>query len=225
MSNSYTANIRHKNQAEVSVRMVGEEPFEAIVFLAVGDRLIDLLNDERCFIPVRREDGETIIVAKTQIVSIIETGGVIDLEEEAISEDEVPGEASAGDKDLNCEENTDAEPDEDVEKSEAKTAQANRPRFDAHAVLRVAPHATVSEIRSAYKTRVKAVHPDSIASLGLDEDLIEAALKTTQKVNYAYRKIMREREELSRLADAEDADAAGEADLEPDAGEPEAKSA
>ena len=40
---------------------------------------------------------------------------------------------------------------------------------------------------------MKAVHPDTIASLDLDDDLARAALLAAQKVNYAYKKIMRER--------------------------------
>lgn len=181
MYNSNSANIRHKNQAEVTIRLAGEEPFEAIVFLSIGDRLIDLLNDDRNFIPVRRTDGQTIIVAKTQIVSIIESGtSDSDTHDLAPEEDEAV-------------ENVTREVEGELKSAKEKSAR----RFDPYELLRIPKNATVQEIRSAYKSRIKAVHPDSIASLGLDDDLTEAALKTTQKLNYAYRKIMREREDMT----------------------------
>ena len=74
----------------------------------------------------------------------------------------------------------------------------HRKKFDPYAVLKLDHSATVNEIRAAYKSRIKAVHPDTIAALGLDEDLADAALKKTQKLNYAYRKIMRERGRTAR---------------------------
>lgn len=159
-----SSSVRHKNQAAVKIKLAGEETFDAVVFLSIGDRLIDLLNDNRAFIPVKKSDGEIIIIAKTQISSIIEK-----------------------------------EADEDtMEPEDLKEDASQKPRkFDAYEILRIAPDATIPEIRSAYKSRLKAVHPDSIASLGLDEDLTKAALHTTQKVNYAYRKIMKEREDFS----------------------------
>ena len=187
MYSSNSANIRHKNQAEVTIRLVGEEPFDAFVFLSIGDRLIDLLNDDRHFIPARRPDGKTIIVAKSQIVSIIETAApemadtqtVADDVEESHDAKESPADAVA------------REVDDEFTRSGRKPTR----RFDPYEMLRVSKDASVQEIRSAYKSRIKAVHPDSVASLGLDDELAQAALKTTQKLNYAYRKIMRDRED------------------------------
>lgn len=182
MFNQSSANRRHKNLAEATIRLVGEEPFEGAVYLSVGDRLIDLLNDERAFIPVRREDGRTVIVAKAHIVSIVETSGP-EAQHEPESED------------IPYQDDSDAD---DAAEATADHSGSGRARsshgFDAYAFLKISPDATVEEIRSAYKKRIKAVHPDSIASLGLDDELAAAALKTTQKLNYAYRKIMRDRE-------------------------------
>ncbi|MBT8473764.1 MAG: J domain-containing protein [Marinicaulis sp.] len=172
--------IRHKNQAAVKITIVGQEPFHGVVFLSVGDRLIDLLNDDRAFIPIKKEGGPAIIVSKLQIASIVELE--IAKPAEDIEEEQV--------EDLSAEFETDSE------KGESKTPRAIR-KFDPYATLRITPEASVDEIRAAYKTRIKAVHPDSIAALGLDDDLADAALKSTQKINYAYRKIMRDREEAA----------------------------
>jgi hypothetical protein len=164
-----TAQMRHKGQANVVMRLTGGDPFEATVFVALGERLTDLLNDGRRFIPARVvEDGKTIIVAKSQIISIIESNV----------------------------ENAN-EQDEPTDQRQAEHEGAPGKKIDPYAVLRVTPNAGMDEIRAAYKMRIKAVHPDSIAALGLDEDLARAAVKTTQKLNYAYRKILREREETA----------------------------
>lgn len=63
---------RSKNPVEVTISLTDGELFDASVFLRVDERLIDLLNDPRAFIPVKREDGPAVILAKTSIVSIVE---------------------------------------------------------------------------------------------------------------------------------------------------------
>ncbi|MEZ5916982.1 MAG: hypothetical protein R3C40_05370 [Parvularculaceae bacterium] len=67
-----SASARPKNEISVTMSLSGDEFFDGKVFLKQDERLIDLLNDPRAFIPVRREDGATVIVAKANIVSIIE---------------------------------------------------------------------------------------------------------------------------------------------------------
>ena len=63
---------QHKAPTPVRVEITGARPVEGYVFLATGDSLLDLLNDAHPFIPVRRADGATVIVAKQHIVSIVE---------------------------------------------------------------------------------------------------------------------------------------------------------
>lgn len=150
---------RHVNCADVRVTLTGREPFNAVVYLTIGQRLSDLLNDGRHFIPVRLENGETMIAAKSQIASITEIDSV------------------AGAPDV----------------APAKDRAAARRGFDPYAVLRISPDADLDAVRAAYKARMKAVHPDTVAGLGLDDDLARAALLAAQKVNFAYKKIMRER--------------------------------
>lgn len=175
-SNAY----RHVNSADVRMTIAGREPLNAVVYVNLGQRLSDLLNDQRAFIPVRLENGDTMVVAKSQIVSIAEIDSIADSNADGVIKID----------------------------SAAKTRPSNRKGFDAYAVLRVAPDAELDDIRKAYKERMKAVHPDTVASLGLDDDLARAALLAAQKVNYAYKKIMRERSE-ENAENAEEMHAAG----------------
>lgn len=148
---------RHKNETPVRLQLIGGEPENAHVFNVNGERITDLLNDPRSFIPIRTQSAGLKIVAKTQIVSILEYG------------------------------------DDVNPKSEARPAIGKS--RGPYAVLRIEEDASIEDIRAAYKARIKSVHPDLIASLNLDEDLSRAALLATQKLNYAYRKIMRDRGE------------------------------
>ena len=158
-----TSSFRHRNAADVTIKIAGEPARDGVVFLTIGQRVSDLLNDERDFLPVRMENGEINIVAKSQIASICERIAMRD--------------------------------DPALE-----NGSEDKPRhrgFDPYATLRVARDASIEEIRTAYKKRMKAVHPDAVAALDLDEDLEKAALLVAQRVNYAYQKIMREREDAS----------------------------
>lgn len=183
---------RFKSEARVIVTLTGQEPFDAIVFLKVGERLIDLLNDDRRFLPVRREDDTTLIVAKASIVSIYEHPDPIE-EEAAKAED------------------TDASDTKDEEEQRERKSFRPRRSFNPYHVLRIEPDASMEEIRHAYTSRMKAVHPDAIAALDLDEDLARAALLTAQKVNFAYDLIMRERERLRKAMEEDEEQAAAEA--------------
>ena len=160
---------RHVNCADVRMALTGAAPFNAVVYLTLGQRLSDLLNDQRHFIPVRLENGETMIAAKSQIVSITEIDSLADADTDSGAD---AGAATP---------------------AKAKDRPAPRRGFNPYAVLRISPDADLDVVRAAYKARMKAVHPDTVASLGLDDDLARAALLAAQKVNFAYKKIMRER--------------------------------
>ncbi len=168
MFDKTSGGFRHKNERPVRLLLVGGEPINATIFHVNGERLTDLLNDPRSFIPVRTDDAGIMIVAKTQIVSILE------LESETINDDAGPSKRTG-------------------------------PSFDAYAMLRIDKNASHDEIRAAYKARIKSIHPDSIASLGLDEELGKAALLATQKLNYAYRKILRERGSANSMGEIKEA--------------------
>jgi len=179
------AATRRRNEVQVLITLTGQTPFDATVFLKADERLIDLLNDPRAFIPVRRTDGTTLITAKNNIVSILEVP--------LPAEDRPGDEANADDK--TREDAGDFETAGGEAEDGQPRATVERPRrpSDPYEVLRVPRDATLDDIRKAYKARIKAVHPDTIAALDLDEDIERAAHVSAQKVNHAYRRILRER--------------------------------
>ncbi len=186
---------RHKNALRVRFVLTGAEPFEASVFLKLDERLIDLLNDPRAFIPVRRDDGSTMIVAKANIVSVAEIPGKFDAN----------GEAIAGD-DEEAAERRQRQSFDEANANHARPDRRPRPRrIDPYEVLRVDRNASTEDIKRAYKARIKAVHPDAIAALDLDEDLARAANNSTQRVNQAYDMIMRDRQQADGKTAAESA--------------------
>ena len=156
----------HKSALDVSITLINERMIEGSVFVTLKQRVSDLLNDDRKFVPVDTKSGETVIIAKTQIASIVEAP--VDLSDEEVVEEE------------------------ETKQKPNKEKPRRSSTMDPFEILRVSPNATLNEIRAAYKKRIKSVHPDRVASMGLDEDLAQAALKSTQKLNYAYRKIVQE---------------------------------
>ena len=59
---------RHRNEVDVVLTLsTSDTPVAATMFLSLGERASDLLNDDRAFIPVRLGDGDTMIIAKSQI--------------------------------------------------------------------------------------------------------------------------------------------------------------
>jgi hypothetical protein len=180
---------RHKNEARVIVTLAGQAPFEGFVFLKVDERLIDLLNDQRQFIPIKRADGKTIIAAKRNIVAIIEDFDGPRPEADAARETG-PEAAANGAADATA----DGAPRDESWKS-GNAGGEPRPGAkrwgDPYEILRVPRTATIEEIKRAYHVRMKAVHPDALAALELDADIERAANATAQRVNRAYRTLLR----------------------------------
>jgi hypothetical protein len=174
MTEKGAGGARRKMEVAVTMSLAHDEIFSGAVFLDADERLIDLLNDDRAFIPVRRDDGATVIVAKSNIVSIVERNIAAD----AGGRDEAPGAEHA-----------------QHDSAEREKSEPERPRrtFDPYKVLRIAPDATIEEVRRAYKTRIKAVHPDTLSGLELDDDIQKAAMTAAQRVNFAYNKILTDR--------------------------------
>jgi len=208
---------KFKVEEYVEITLEGKEPIKAVVFLSVGDRLIDLLNDSRNFIPAKRMDGSVMILAKSSIVSIIEKNPFEGEQPEDVSPsfslaeaDEDGGDDIGNDDaDSAASEQSRENDDPDVKMgADGRRKRRNRRRrggFDAYAVLKISPDATLEEVRTAYKSRIKAVHPDTLASLNLDEDMMDAAIQTAKKVNYAYHVILKERRERNPDAAPEEA--------------------
>ncbi|MEM8935104.1 MAG: J domain-containing protein [Pseudomonadota bacterium] len=147
---------RERRAVAVRLLLAGQPAIDAEVYCLGDERLSDLLNDQRAFIPVSTPEGD-MMVSKSHVVSLVELDAAPEPERE--------------------------------EKAEPEQST----KFDPYAILRIDPSASAEEIRAAYRARIKAVHPDAIASIGLDEDFAKAAHRATQRLNYAYQKIVRER--------------------------------
>lgn len=172
-----TSASRRRTAIRVRIRLSGQAPFEARVFLKPGERLSDLLNDARGFIPARCAEDETLIVSKSSIVAITE------LPDPAEKTDGGRGRA-------NSDERRNSGPG-----ANGSTRKRGRTASDdPHDVLGVSRRAPMEEIRKAYKARIKAVHPDAVAAMGLGEEFERAAHLTTQKITAAYQRLVREHE-------------------------------
>lgn len=74
--------------------------------------------------------------------------------------------------------------------TEAKDRDASKTAApDPCRVLRVRPGASESELRDAWRRRIRECHPDIMRSRGHGEDVIRAAQREAQAVNAAYQKL------------------------------------
>lgn len=64
---------------------------------------------------------------------------------------------------------------------------------DPHAVLGIAPDASLDEIRAAYRRLVRAHHPDLLAARGMPEDRVAQATARVARINAARDRLLRGR--------------------------------
>ncbi len=62
--------IPTKDKTAVTIRQYDGSDIEGYLCVPVHDRLVDVMNDERQFLPFESEQGEFIVLAKASIVSI-----------------------------------------------------------------------------------------------------------------------------------------------------------
>ncbi|MGV6820012.1 MAG: J domain-containing protein [Parvularcula sp.] len=135
-----------RSKARIMVRICLNDggTVEGDVFTLPGQRIQDLFNDDRTFIPVE-EGGAVTMIAKTAI-------------------------------------------------ARASAVGESRPvDGDPYKILRVEATATNAEIREAWMNRLKAAHPDRLAALNLDPEILAAARQASQRINAAYDQIVRSR--------------------------------
>lgn len=139
-----TAIKQGKARLMVRLCLVDGTEVEGELWRAQGERLADVLNDARAFLPICQGD-DVRCIAKSVIAT--------------------------------------AEP----------FGQAPRETNDPYRTLRIEPGASDAEVRTAWMNRMKASHPDRLASLGLDESVVYAARKACQRINAAYDEVVRAR--------------------------------
>ena len=62
--------IPTKDKTSVTIRQYDGSDLEGYLFVPVHDRLVDVMNDDRQFLPFESMDGDFIVLAKASIVSI-----------------------------------------------------------------------------------------------------------------------------------------------------------
>ena len=68
MQNQMRTQHRDKQETIVELWLQDGRRLEGVVFLALGQRVLDLLNDRPAFLPFRNSDQVVILIAKTSIV-------------------------------------------------------------------------------------------------------------------------------------------------------------
>ncbi|WOI53973.1 hypothetical protein [Parvularcula sp. LCG005] len=143
---------RSKKKLMVRLTLANGDIVDGDIFVARDERLTDLLNDDRAFIPVEMTEGRVMALAKSTI-----TSAAIVAEQAPLSD-------------------------------------------EPHKILRVEPAASDAEVRQAWMARLKACHPDRLAALGLDDEIVVTARRVAQEINAAYDDIMSERRARAKSA-------------------------
>ena len=133
-----------KLRTMVQIETMAGKSFVGEVFVAQGERLADVLNDSRGFLPLLMADGQVSNIAKSTVAMA------------------------------------------------SVVAEQPQERTDPYKYLRIQRGASFQEVRSAWMKRLKACHPDLLASMDLDEEIIYTARRVSQKLNDAYDAIVSE---------------------------------
>ena len=80
---------------------------------------------------------------------------------------------------------------EEIEPREEGAAFEEEELEDPYETLGVDEDATLQEVVTVYKSRLKRLHPDAVRAAGLDNELIAAADSLTKQLNEAYQSIRR----------------------------------
>lgn len=68
MQNQIRSQHRDKQETIVELWLQDGRRMEGVVFLALGQRVLDLLNDRPAFLPFRTSDQVLILIAKSSII-------------------------------------------------------------------------------------------------------------------------------------------------------------
>jgi hypothetical protein len=62
--------VTEKNECHVKITMEEDKFREGFLFLGEDERLVDVLNDDRMFLPFKSEEGQFSVLKKTSIIEI-----------------------------------------------------------------------------------------------------------------------------------------------------------
>ena len=139
----------HKTRHRVSVTLHDGTVLSGFMFLGARERLLDVFNDSRSFVPILTADERLIFLAKTSIAL--------------------------------------AEPIPETTVERASDYDGDNP----YAILGVAQGADEATLKSAYHDLMRAFHPDQVVAAGLSAGLVKLAEQRVQRINEAYRLLVR----------------------------------
>jgi len=138
-------NVIQRVKIEVDLTLSDERQFKGFVFISPQQRLVDLLNDTRAFIPFQLEDETVMIISKTQIGTMIP-----------------------------AQQDSDKEREEQITKWQSTFARASMESEEAYKILGLQPGATKEEIQKAKKRLLSGLHPDTGGSTYLAAKINQA---------------------------------------------------
>lgn len=147
MFGSSSAQYKPKVKVPVELELNDGTLMMGALFVGNTQRMSDVLNDDRAFLPFENSEGVVVSLRKTMIARVTELA-----------------------------QRTMAHPD-------------NNP----YAILGIAEGAADDEVKRAYHSRVREVHPDKWSGAGLPEEAIAAVNKRMARVNDAYHRILKAR--------------------------------
>jgi len=70
LGSALSGNVTEKSECHVKIILEEDKFREGFLFLAEDERLVDILNDDRKFLPFRSEDGQFSVLRKASIIEI-----------------------------------------------------------------------------------------------------------------------------------------------------------
>ena len=139
----------HKTRHRVSLTLNDGTIVAGFMFLGARERLLDVFNDSRRFLPIETTDDRLVFLAKSAIAL--------------------------------------AEPVPETVVQRASDYDGDNP----YAVLGVPQGADETTLKSAYHDLMRAFHPDQVIAAGLSDGLVKLAEQRVQRINEAYRLLVR----------------------------------
>jgi hypothetical protein len=156
-----------KRKIEVAVELVDGARVDGVLFVSPQGRILDLLNDERWFLPFETVEGGLTFLRKDAIRRVTPVA-------------DAAGAAGAGSSDKSA-------------RSEGRSTPPPPPVDgdvdDPYELLGISEEVNTEALREAYRQRCREYHPDRLQALGLPREFLDLATKRMAAINAAYDRI------------------------------------